>query len=149
MNLTTVSARIGATSIRILGLLLSSYNETLSNAILNANLLQLFIELIDFEKAVIRKEVIWSLSNILARSPERIQLCLDNGLVLKLINKMAVDPDLKVRNEAIWAMSNAFYKGTAQQASIMVNQYNFFVACKETLTIIKDLKNIFVVLEAI
>ena len=87
----TNSVRIGATSIRILGLMLSSYNDSLSSAIVDFGLLQQFVELIDFEKPVIRKEVIWSLSNILARSPERIQLCIDLGLVEKLIVKMAVD----------------------------------------------------------
>ena len=87
----TNSVRIGATSIRILGLMLSSYNDSLSSAIVDSGLLQQFVELIDFEKPVIRKEVIWSLSNILARSPERIQLCIDLGLVEILIEKMAVD----------------------------------------------------------
>ena len=85
------SVRIGATSIRILGRMLSSYNDTLSSAIVDSGLLQQFVQLIDYEKPVIRKEVIWSLSNILARSPERIQMCIDLGLVEKLIGKMAMD----------------------------------------------------------
>ena len=34
---------------------------------------------------------------------------------------MAEDLDLKVRNEAIWAISNAFYKGTTEQAQVMVD----------------------------
>ena len=85
------SVQIGATSIRILGRMLSSYNDTLSSAIVDSGLLQQFVQLIDYEKPVVRKEVIWSLSNILARSPERIQMCIDLGLVEKLIGKMAVD----------------------------------------------------------
>ena len=62
---------------------------------------------------------------------------------------MANDPDLKVRNEAIWAMSNAFYKGTPEQARVMVDQLGYFHACKAALPLLKDLKNIFVVLEGI
>ena len=110
------SARIGATSIRILGLFLSSQNNDLSQCVVNAGILSKFLELIDHDKPVIRKEVVWSLSNIVARSPEHVQYCLELGLIEKLIGKMATDPELKVRNEAIWAMSNAFYKGTPEQA---------------------------------
>ena len=61
---------------------------------------------------------------------------------------MAHDGDLKVRSNAVWAISNAFYKATPQQALCMVTM-GFFEACKTALEQIKDLKIVFVVLEAI
>ena len=95
-----------------------------------------------------RKEVVWALSCILARSPEHVQQCMDLGLTQNLTEKMSRDGDMNVRKEAIWAMSNAMYKCNAEQARLMV-QNQFFERSCDALETLKELKIIFVVLEGI
>ena len=73
---------------------------------------------------------------------------MDSGLTQNLTEKMSRDGDMNVRKEAIWAMSNAFYKCNAEQARLMV-QSQFFERSRDALETLKELKIIFVVLEGI
>lgn len=57
------------------------------------------------KKKTVRKEVCWSLSNITAGTPDQIQLCLDLGIIDKLIN-ILINDDIEIKKEAVWAVSN-------------------------------------------
>ena len=60
---------------------------------LGAGVLEIYTNLINHEKAIVRKEVIWALSVVLARNPQKTQLCIDLGLVTNIIEKIAVEGD--------------------------------------------------------
>lgn len=53
-----------------------------------------------------RKEVVWSVSNLTAGSSEQIQMIIDCGLFDQLIHLMMHD-DPTIKKEAIWAIANA------------------------------------------
>jgi len=61
--------------------------------------------IINQQKAV-RKEVCWSVSNITAGNTAQVQLCLDVGIIDKLVNILCHD-DMDVKKEAVWALSNS------------------------------------------
>lgn len=57
-------------------------------AAIQAGILPIFGKLVDHPKQIMRKEVIWSLANITADSPEMVQECVNNGIVKSLILHM-------------------------------------------------------------
>jgi hypothetical protein len=63
-------------------------------------------KLIEHPKKPVRKEVVWSISNITAGSSNQIALCIQSGLFDKLVFLMIHD-DPAIKKEAIWAISNA------------------------------------------
>jgi hypothetical protein len=63
-------------------------------------------KLIEHPKKPVRKEVVWSISNITAGSSNQIGLCIQSGLFDKLVFLMIHD-DPAIKKEAIWAISNA------------------------------------------
>jgi hypothetical protein len=66
-----------------------------------------------------RKEAIWSLSNIAATSPDCIQAIIDYGLIPTIIKKISED-DPFVRKEAAFTIANSIWKGTPKQARVAV-----------------------------
>ena len=56
-------------------------------------------------RKAVRKEVCWSISNVTAGNAQQIQLCLDIGLIDKLIHLLMHD-DTDIKKEAVWALSN-------------------------------------------
>lgn len=48
---------------------------------IQAGVLPIFKKMIDHNKALMRKEIVWSLSNVMADSPEMVAECLSNGLI--------------------------------------------------------------------
>lgn len=89
-------------------------NEKFYAVIVNAGILEMFTSLIDHPKAAIRQEIVQALSTLMVHSTRRVQKCIELGLVENIITKMASDGDPKVRSNAIWAISNAFYKATPE-----------------------------------
>jgi hypothetical protein len=67
----------------------------------------------------LRKEAIWSLSNIAANSHDSIQSIIDFGLLPCIVRKITED-DSFVRKEASFTSANIIWKGTPEQTKIMV-----------------------------
>ena len=65
---------------------------------------------------IIRKEACRVISNITGSSPPQIQAVIDAKLIPPLIDILANSPDLKIRTEACWAISNATF-GALQEPS--------------------------------
>jgi hypothetical protein len=64
------------------------------------------LKVIEHPKKPVRKEVVWSLSNITAGNSKQIQLAINCGLFDKLVHLMLHD-DPSIKKEAIWAISNS------------------------------------------
>ena len=61
-----------------------------------------------------RKESCWVLSNITAGTHEQLQLCIDQGVIDKLVQILQFD-DITVKAEAIWALSNTTASASVEQ----------------------------------
>jgi len=62
---------------------------------------------------------------------------------------MRDDGDLKVKEHAIWAISNALHKGTPQQVLNIVKEHRFFEAAMVCLQTLKDESLVNVMLESV
>lgn len=93
-----------------------------------------------------RKEVIWSLSNVTADTPEMVRECVNCGLIKSLILHMQHDVN-EVRREAIWALANANCKGDPATVQEIVAQ-GYFTASNYALEL-KDAKIIIMALGGI
>lgn len=62
-----------------------------------------------------RKEACWTIANLAADSPFCIEAIMDNNIVPALIDLLAAEEDIKVRQEAFWAISSSINTGTRDQ----------------------------------
>ena len=79
---------IAVPALRTIGNFLSSPFPELAALAIDAGVLELFARLIDHPKQALRKELIWCVANVTAESTERVQACLDVGLVRSMILHM-------------------------------------------------------------
>ena len=93
-----------------------------------------------------RKEVCWSLSNITAGNPSQIQLCLNLGIIDKLIYLLIHD-DIEIKKEAVWAVSNSTAGASAEQFAILVEKSILKALC--SVLTMKDPRILAVALEGI
>ena len=74
---------------------------------INCGLLKALTGLITTEqRAPIKRELCWTLSNITAGSKEQIELVINANLIRPLINAMKTDK-YEIAKEAFWCLSNA------------------------------------------
>ena len=67
-------------SFRILGTLLAGSDEIILKLI-EAGVLKTLLQAVDHQKAQVRVEVFWALSNVTASTSEILQMCIDLGLI--------------------------------------------------------------------
>ena len=99
-------------------------------------------------KDTICKEVCCTISNITAGSLPQIQAVIEAGLIPPLINLLTNSPNLKIRREACWAISNATSGGLREPSQVryLVQEGCIKPMCDFLLTVI-DNKSIQVALE--
>lgn len=78
-------------------------------------------QIIYHKKKTVRKEVCWSLSNITAGTPTQIQVCLDQGIIDKLIH-ILINDHVEIKKEAVWAVSNCTAGATFEQFVTLVQK---------------------------
>jgi importin subunit alpha-6/7 len=76
--------------------------------------------LLDHSKTSIRKEAMWTFSNITAGTLPQIQMVVEANVFPKFCEKIFND-EFAVRKEAIWAVSNATSGGDANVVQYLVN----------------------------
>lgn len=108
--------QIAIPAVRAMGNILS-VNEAphITGLLIDDSLLEVYKSLIDHPKQILRKEICWSLSNILAESATQIAKCLQNGVIHSLIMHMQHDVNM-VRKECCWSLTNALCKATPELA---------------------------------
>jgi hypothetical protein len=126
--------------------LLSASQSYLSQVAFDAGILEVLGRLINHHKQIVRKEVVWSLANVMADSSERVESCLSNGIVQSLILHMQQDVNL-VRGECVWALTNALYKANSDSVKGIIDM-GYFTASNYALEL-PDARLVFVALEGI
>lgn len=82
----------------------------------------------------VKKEAIWTVSNVTAGNPLQIQCVIDHGLIEPLVDILTdyhADHDLV--KECIWTISNATTGGTVRCISVISTQFLFFESEVEML----------------
>ncbi|KAJ3434590.1 importin alpha [Anaeramoeba flamelloides] len=130
--LQSTSIEILAPTLEIFGNLVSGDHST-TEKIISVGILEALKKLIHHSHAEIKKNVCWILSNITAGTPPQIEKVIQNGYIPPVIQLLAQDQRMDIRNEACWIISNAIYCGTAEQISKMVS----LGALKEILNFLK------------
>lgn len=86
----------------------------------NLNLLPALLPLLSSEKKSIRKEAVWTYSNISAGTPMQLNALIASDVFPKIINILMAD-DFEIQKEAVWALCNAASVGTAQDIIYLVS----------------------------
>jgi len=101
-------------ALRFLGNILSGTDE-LTQCVLDAGYLDVIRPFVDHLGSAQKKEMIWSLSNILAGSPVQIEALLNKQHLVVSIIRAANDGTLAVKKEAAWCLGNATVDATQSQ----------------------------------
>lgn len=115
-----------------------------TQAVINANALKCFPNLLKHEKTSIQKEAAWTLSNITAGTAPQIQAFIDAGLIEPIMNCL-LNGDFKTQKEAVWCVTNFTSGGISDQVRLLcqagaINGLCNMLNCKEdrTLAVILD-----------
>lgn len=87
--------------------------------ILNAGALKPILCYLSHNSRIVRYETLMVVSNILAGTSEQVEMCIQTGVLQKVIEIMQnakQDRDGKLEREACWAISNAASKKEPHQA---------------------------------
>uniref|UniRef100_A0A0M3IBT4 IBB domain-containing protein n=1 Tax=Ascaris lumbricoides TaxID=6252 RepID=A0A0M3IBT4_ASCLU len=114
--------------------------------VLSCSALECLEKLLVTGKESIKKEVCWTLSNILAGNRKQIQTVIDAHILPSLIHVLA-SGDFKTRKEACWAIGNALSGGNASQVAAVVREGAILPLC-DLLTVMEP-KIVSVVLNAL
>jgi hypothetical protein len=114
------SEKIYYPALRVIGNILVSDVEEHTRMFLYYGILGVLEKFMSHEKLSMRKEVMWSFSNIAATSQDCIQAILDFGLLPRIISNIQQD-DVFIRKEAVFACANMLWKGTAKQINTIFN----------------------------
>ena len=106
-----------------------------------------FFELLGHEKASVKKEVCWILSNITAGTSEQIGVVFATKERYHILAKMCKIEETEISREAIWAISNATSKAKPAQIKSLVDEgiIKLFVDLLDS----SDHKTVAIVLEAL
>ena len=106
-------------AMRVIGNILVSDAEEHTRMFLFEGILSILEKFLHHHELTMRKEAIWSLSNIAATSPDCIQAIIDYGLIPTIVKKIGED-DPFVRKEAAFTIANSIWKGNPRQARVAV-----------------------------
>ena len=117
--LTSSSLDIQTPALRTVGNLLKE-NDEQTQLLISYGVLTQFATLLHHPKNTIRKEVVWSISNITAGNKEQIQAVIDANLFPKLMEIISSQNGEESKKEAFWAFSYALDGGTCDQIQYLV-----------------------------
>lgn len=125
---------------------MSGEDET-TDKVIELDALPALRKLLDHEKHGIRKEACWSLSNVLAGTPQQIQKVMDEGDIIPIILHLLATDRFDVKKEAAWCIANAVSGATAIQIISFVQQNCIPALC--SLLKIQDNKLLDMTLDAL
>ncbi len=114
-------AQVIAPALRVLGNFVSG-NEEQTQAVIDAGVLSVALNIITGQKKNLRKEMCWLLSNIAAGTQKQITTLTTTKHLAEQLVMLSVEAEWETRKEAIWAVSNIFTGGSDYCVSLLVNQ---------------------------
>ena len=110
---------ISTVAVRAIGIILSG-TVLQAQILLNFHVLDFLRQKITSPCAEVRKEVLWSLSNITAGNPQQVSAVVGHGIIAEAVKALA-DTDVPARIEASWVMANIGVKGCAKDVTLLVD----------------------------
>ncbi|KAL9658007.1 hypothetical protein ABK040_012662 [Willaertia magna] len=96
-------------------------NDIQTHHIVNDTILQGLLQLLSNTKVSVRKEVCWTISNMVANGNEdHIQSVINANLMPKVINLISNENDNGVKKEAVWIINNIFSGGRKDQIDYVI-----------------------------
>ncbi|KAF4749868.1 hypothetical protein FOZ62_016364, partial [Perkinsus olseni] len=117
-------------------------------AAVDAGLIPALKPLLRSTRKMVRKEAVWTLSNICADRDVQIQKVIKSGLLADVFEMILGAKEHEVRREAVWVVCNLCTGGTPAQVRHVVDHCNAISAICTVLNV-KDSKMVQVALEAI
>jgi len=93
-----------------------------TDLVLQMNILPPFLAVLKRKNRIIRKEVLWALSNVAAGTSHHVQALMDAG-VIDTANSVILGSEFDLQKEAGWLVSNAAVCATPEQVQDMVEKH--------------------------
>jgi importin subunit alpha-1 len=133
-------------TVRCLGNIVTG-NAKQTEAVLNAGILDLAMDLIEHPATAIKKDTCWILSNIAAGTKKQTDALFQvNGLVKKIV-QCASDAPWEIRKEAVWAVCNILTCGTDRHMEKIVKVNGIQALC-DVLKLQQDATLLLAVMDA-
>ena len=105
-------------AVRLLGNIACG-TEQQNHLIFSSGAISAFPFLLNHPRRVVRKEALWTVSNLLVGGPAQIQLVVAANLVPRVVGTM-VDADATLRQEALIGISNLLLRGSFEQVEYAI-----------------------------
>ena len=138
--------------LRVVGNLVSGESDVTHRVVSTAGILTQLKSLMLSNKKAIRKETLWTISNICADSQTLIQAVIDTGVMARLCELVKSGHcDMDVKKEGIWCICNSVTVGSKSQIDTLVSDSRFDVLriLSDFLETARDTRSIKTALEAI
>ncbi|CAD8106015.1 unnamed protein product [Paramecium sonneborni] len=111
-------------ALRTIGNILAG-NDEQTNQVLQTGVLQSFEKLLQHKKKSVRRDVIWSLSNIVAGTISQIKLIIRNDSLLKPLFKQAKKNNLEITKQIAFFISNSAIYAELTDLEYLIANYGF------------------------
>lgn len=118
--ITHENSSISIPALRAIGNFVTGPDEQTNQVLRDGGLAALETTL-DHPEQMMRKEVVWTISNICAGSETQVKSIIDLGIVDKLV-QMAFGDVIEVQKEAVWALSNCTALKLGDVARVLVEK---------------------------
>ena len=138
--------------LRVVGNLVSGESDVTHRVVSTAGCLTQLKSLILSNKKAIRKETLWTVSNICADSQTLIQAVIDSGVMARICDLISSgNCDMDVKKEGIWCICNSVTVGSKAQIATLVTDTRFDVLriLSDFLETARDTRSVKTALEAI
>jgi len=115
--------------LRFLGNVISGPDE-LVQVVLDGGYLDVILPFVNHPIAAQRKEMVWSISNILAGSAEQIEAVISRDDLLRSIIRAATSDNQAVKQEATWCLGNATVDAASSQIKKLADFGAIEALCK-------------------
>ena len=135
-------------TVRCLGNFISGDNKQ-TQAVLDAGILKNIVPLLECNRATIRKETCWLLSNVAAGTYQQIESLFTYTGIIERIVQLSMNSAWNIKKEALWTLANICTTGSEAQVQRIVSHRGLEALSDAVTSAQSDPKILVVVLEAI
>jgi importin subunit alpha-1 len=125
-------------ALRVVGNACAGEHDAETQEVVDTGVVPVLGRLAAAEDAVTRREVFWTLANIVAGGPRQVEaVCFEHAPIMPLIVRAALEDSSEVAREAVWALANST-AGSANQVCRLVTRHGCVRALGECLRVHRD-----------